>query len=115
MFRGFGFLALALAVTAAHGAEPPVGDPMRPFQHVGEGARGESSAPAFRLTAVLISASRRVAIVNGKPCTQGEVVDGAEVASIAPDAVALRRGEKQWVIHLGTDRAAPGGGGDSGS
>ena len=33
----------------------------------------------FRLTAVLISDARRVAIVNGKPYQPGETVDGAEI------------------------------------
>jgi hypothetical protein len=98
--------AVAAAGVAAQGAEPTLRDPMRPFQPViGEGGPGTAPAPRFRLTAVLISPSRRVAIINGKPYQQGEKIGAAEVTHIDAQSVGLREGELQLVVHLGKTRA----------
>jgi hypothetical protein len=87
----------------ARAEELPVRDPMRPFGSAAAGAGGAVavSAPRFALTAVLIAPTRRVAIVNGKPYTQGEAVDGAEIVAIDHDAVRLRERGTELVISLG--------------
>jgi hypothetical protein len=53
------------------------------------------------LTVVLISPTRRVAIVNGKPYECGEIVGGAEIVRIDPDAVHLREHGNELVVPLG--------------
>jgi hypothetical protein len=58
------------------------------------------------LTAVLISPTRRVAIVNGKPYESGETVNGAEIVRIDPDAVHLREHGNELVVPLGHAAAA---------
>ncbi len=115
MFRAACVIALLCGATAVKGAEPPVGDPMRPFQYVGKGGPAATGVQVFRLTAVLISPSRRIAVVNGKPCAAGDVIDGAEIASIEASAVGLKRGGKKWVIHLGAQGDMRADEGDSGS
>lgn len=83
-------------------------DPMRPFEPpVGEDGPGTAPAPRFRLTAVLISAGRRVAIINGKPYQEGQKVGGAELTYVEAKSVGLREGDSEIVVHLGKTRARP--------
>jgi len=92
---------------AALAGDAPVRDPMQPFRFVaGPGGVAGSAAPRFALTAVLISPTRRVAIVNGKPYECGEIVNGAEVVRIDPDAVHLREHGNEHVVPLGHAVAA---------
>jgi hypothetical protein len=80
---------------------------MQPFRYVGSASAGAVSAPRFALTAVLISPTRRVAIVNGKPYERGETVAGAEIIRIEADAVHLREHGNELVVPLGHAVAAP--------
>jgi hypothetical protein len=94
------FFAMALLSTLGARAEDAVvRDPMRPFDSVAAAAVA-ASAPRFVLTGVLIAPSRRVAIMNGRPYTQGEAVDGAEIVAIEPNAVRLRERGTELVISL---------------
>jgi len=84
--------------------ELPLRDPMQPQQTIATpGARG--SAPRrFELTAVLVSRDRKVAVVNGRVYREGDVVDGAEITRIEPQAVHLRRGSEDTVVRLRNER-----------
>jgi hypothetical protein len=94
-------LALAVAATV-FAAEPPVRDPTQPFDRtVGGGASARAAAPRFAVTAVLISPTRQVAIVNGTPYVVGETVDGAEIVAIVHNAVHLRESGVELVVSLG--------------
>lgn len=114
-------LALAclglLAAIAARAADSPLHDPTQPFR---AGAGGESAAPAagpqprFKLTAVLVSPTRRVAIVNGKALQEGQRIAGAEVVKIDGRSVQLREGNREFVVELGDAReSAPRAGGEA--
>jgi hypothetical protein len=94
------------AAGAARAEDAPVRDPMQPFRYVASAGGGVVAAPRFALTAVLISPTRRVAIVNGKPYERGESVDGAEIVRIDPDAVHLRQHGNELVVPLGHAAAA---------
>ena len=95
------FYVCLFAVGTARADElPPPRDPMQPFT-TGPAAVGGVALPRFHLTAVLISSTRRVAIVNGKPYLHGERVDGAEIIRIEPDAVHLHDRGEDLVIPLG--------------
>lgn len=93
-------LLLLAAATRAQDVPPPR-DPMQPFGRGVAGVGSVAAAPRFALTAVLISSARRVAIVNGKPYQHGEIVDGAEVVRIEPNAVLLRQHGADFVVPLG--------------
>lgn len=95
-----GALLLVLAA-AAFAAEQPERDPTQPFQRTGELGRSAAAAPRFALTAVVISPTRRVAVVNGKACLTGDVVDGAEILAIEHDSVRVRDRGAELVISLG--------------
>ena len=92
-------------VGAARAEDVPVRDPMQPYRLV-PGPAGTVAAPRFALTAVLISPTRRVAIVNGKPYERGESVNGAEIVRIDADAVHLREHGNELVVPLGHAVAA---------
>lgn len=93
--------ALLLAV-GARAEETAVRDPMRPFGSVAAaGAAHATRGPRFALTGVLISPTRRIAIVNGKAYMPGEWIDGAEIVAIEPAAVRLREAGTELVVSLG--------------
>jgi hypothetical protein len=89
-----------VAATAARAEDAPVRDPMQPYRFAA-GPGGSVAAPRFALTAVLISPTRRVAIVNGRPYERGESVSGAEIVRIDADAVHLREHGNELVVPLG--------------
>ena len=106
MSRRYAYVvAFAAATAGAQAAEGPVRDPMQPYRYVGSPAGG-AAAPRFELTAVLISPTRRVAIVNGKPYERGETVGGAEIVRIESNAVHLREHGSELVVPLGHGAAA---------
>jgi len=111
VFRAALAAALLLAsVAVAADDELPVRDPMRPFGRDGGGS-GAAAAPAprFTLTGVLISPSRRVAIVNGRPHVLGDTVAGAEIVAIERHAIRVKDAgvEHEIPIRTAAKRAQP--------
>ncbi len=111
MFSRCALLVAGVLVAAgpALAADAPVGDPMQPYRYVAGPDGVGVAAPRFALTAVLISPTRRVAIVNGKPYQSGETVNGAEIIRIDADAVHLREHGNELVVPLGHAAAAAAG------
>lgn len=103
MSRALALACLVLIARCASAAEPALHDPTEPFRPAPGGSGGASAAPQprFKLTAVLISPTRRVAIVNGKPLQEGQRVAGAELVKIDPRSVQLRDGNRDFVVQLG--------------
>ncbi len=97
-------LVLAAAVLGAWSStaeEPALRDPMRPFGGAAvPGTAPAPAAPRFTLTAVLVSPTRRVAVVNGKPYFEGDAVDGAEIVAIELDSVRVREGGAERVVSM---------------
>lgn len=67
-------------------ADEALQDPTRPDATQ---ARRTLTAPVFNLSAILISDTRRVAILNGKAVKPGDRIDGATVSVIRADSVQL--------------------------
>jgi hypothetical protein len=101
----FAGAALASAAVLADDRPPPR-DPTQPYGRSAAVVAGVPNGPRFTLTAVLVSAERRVAVVNGKPYLQGDRVDGAEIVQIDANAVRLRDGSGDIVVPLGRNAAA---------
>jgi hypothetical protein len=99
-------LVLLGAARAAADELPLPGDPMRPLVAAGAGAAPGAARRPFELTAVVISSTRRVAVVNGRPYQAGERVGAAEVVQIDRDAVHLRVKGEVVVVPLGRDAPA---------
>lgn len=104
MFRTL-LTVVSLVAAAALAEELPVRDPMRPFV-ADPVAQAALAAPRFELTAVVLGAGRRVAVMNGKPYLLGESVDGATIVAIEPRAVRLDDGGRELVIPLGRSAEA---------
>lgn len=66
-------------------AEPMV-DPMRPPN---SGTGSQASRPALVLESVIISETRRIAVINGQVLREGERLRAYRVAAIAPGRVEL--------------------------
>ena len=118
MSRALALACLLAAAGSAYAAEPAMHDPTQPFRAA---AGGETAAPAsgpqprFKVTAVLVSPTRRVAIVNGHALQEGQRIAGAEIVKIDARSVQLREGNREFVVQLGDARAsALRAGGDSG-
>ena len=79
-------------------------DPTRPPQSVSVSARPTVKsvpAPVFSLSSILISAQRRVAVINGLSVAEGDRIERATVKRIEPQAVILTQGKRQWTLTLG--------------
>ena len=103
MFKAAIVLGAALVgAWSAQADEPPLRDPMRPFgSDAAPGtAAARPSGPRFALTAVLVSPTRRIAVVNGKTYFVGDTVDGAEIVAIELDFVRVREGGAERVVSL---------------
>lgn len=106
MFRSAYIAAALLVAAAAARADEPLRDPMQPYRIVpGAPSVAGPAVPRYRLTAVLISPTRRIAVVNGKPYQQGERVADAEITRIDMEAVHLRAKGEEVVLHLGSAAA----------
>lgn len=76
-------------------------DPTRPPYASGEANANESAPPPGpRLQSVLISPTRRVAVISGSTVVQGEKYGGATVAAITEGAVLLRYADRKETLHL---------------
>lgn len=67
---------------------PTAADPLR------------APAAALRLEAILQSANRRIAIVNGKIVHAGDRLDSAFIEEITSDSVRYTRAGREHTIHL---------------
>jgi hypothetical protein len=106
VFRAAVIAAAMLLAVGVCAEETPARDPMQPFgSAVAAAAAQAASAPRFVLTGVLISPTRRVALVNGRPYTPGDTIDGAEVVAVEPAAVRFREHGVEFVISLGQPRS----------
>lgn len=75
-------------------------DPLRPPGYRTAGVSANRSAPSWHVDEILISDSRRVAIVNAISVKQGEHVNGARVVAIEPGYVTLEYNNKLITARL---------------
>jgi len=94
------FLALSCAGTAG-GHTGSLTDPTRPPTPVTERAASEPAARSGpELQSVLISPSRRIAVISGTQVVLGGKFGNATVASITETAVQLRYADHKETLHL---------------
>lgn len=75
----------------------PLRDPTRPYSAA---VTVPTAAVRFKLSAILVSEQRRVAVVNGQRVMQGDQVDGATVTEILSDELRLEYQGKVIVTRL---------------
>ena len=78
-------------------------DPMRPAYYQTSSAQQATpdrvNTKDWKLTAILISADRSVAVINGKALQKGESLDGYRLVQIMPDKVLLQNKQQKLVLH----------------
>jgi MSHA biogenesis protein MshK len=90
---------LALAGAAGASQAQPLADPTRPPAVVAPRA-GAEGAGGPRLQSVLISGTRKLAVIDGVTVPLGGRFDGAIVVAIAETEVKLRYGEAVQTLKL---------------
>lgn len=96
-------LAVALTVFSGVAAAQAIKDPTRPpagFGAAGEPASGQAPAGGPVLQSVMLSPTRRAAIISGQLVSRGEYYGDALLAEVAEDHVVLRRGETTQVLKM---------------
>jgi len=91
--------AVLSACPAAH-AQGALADPTRPPTMMASEPSGDGAQPAGRLQSILISATRKLAVIDGVTVPLGGKVDGATVVAIDETEVKLKRGEVIETLRL---------------
>jgi MSHA biogenesis protein MshK len=100
MSRSLLFLLLYIA-GSAFAQRGALVDPTRPPSAASESSAKESAAPAGpQLQSVLISPTRRVAVISGSTVVQGGKYGNATVVAISEGAVLLRYADRRETLHL---------------
>jgi hypothetical protein len=68
--------------------------------NIKKGSPKPIESPIRKVTAILITDSRKVASINHKVVTVGDFIDGEKVLEIKPDRVILEKGGRKQVIIL---------------
>jgi MSHA biogenesis protein MshK len=94
-------LALVLSVAYCAARAQPLADPTRPPTAAPtQAGTSEGSRGAPRLQSVLISGTRKLAVIDGVTVPLGGKVDGATVVAIGETEVKLRQGEEVQTLRL---------------
>jgi len=94
-------LSLLCIATAAPAQRGALVDPTRPPAVATESGAKEAAAPAGpRLQSVLISPTRRIAVISGSTVGLGEKFGGATVTAISESGVSLRYADRKETLQL---------------
>jgi len=91
--------AVLSACPAAH-AQGALADPTRPPTIMAPEPAGDAALPSGRLQSILISATRKLAVIDGVTVPLGGKVDGATLVAIDETHVTLKRGEVIEMLKL---------------
>jgi MSHA biogenesis protein MshK len=91
-------LLLTVWIQSAEAQELRVQDPTRPTVVTRTEGGAPKAATSLRLTGVLVSDTRRIAVINGKFYRVGDRVNGEEITRIDPGSIhIMRNGERVLV------------------
>lgn len=91
---------LACGAGAALAQSAPLADPTRPPDLAAEAAGGITMRAGPQLQSILISPSRRIAVISGQAVALGGRYGDATVASITEGAVLLRYSGREETLRL---------------
>jgi MSHA biogenesis protein MshK len=101
MNRALILLLLCFFAGSASAQRGALVDPTRPPRLSIESSGKESAVPSGpQLQSVLISPTRRVAVISGSTVVQGGKYGNATVTSISEGAVLLRYADRRETLHL---------------
>lgn len=92
------WLALLLAMAPAALAEV-LDDPTRPPGYRLPGS-GKATVRGWHLSGIWIRDGQRLALINGRMVRPGQRIDGAQLVSVGPTGVRLRKGERIITVRL---------------
>ena len=78
-----------LAVVCGPAAGGELRDPTRPSYLPAETASRTASAPSWRLESIIVSANRRLAVINGRVVGVNDRINAARIVEILPYEVHL--------------------------
>ncbi|HEY8023526.1 MAG TPA: MSHA biogenesis protein MshK [Burkholderiaceae bacterium] len=94
-------LCAAVAVLACMAASAEnLPDPTRPPAGYSQGQTGEAVGSGPVLQSILISSTRRIAIISGKTLRVGDTYGDAQVVAINENEVVLRSGKTRETLKL---------------
>lgn len=106
MFKNNASLLLAIVgivfTSWVFAGEEGLRDPTRPLGYYGD---GRVAAQRLELHSILISADRKLTIINGQTLRENDLikgVNGIRIARIEANDVLLQQGDKQWRLSLNT-------------
>ena len=91
-----------LLLLASHLQAADLADPTRPIDAPSILARKVENSEALKLDGIVYSASREVAIVNGRLLKTGDWIGDARIDAIARDRVHYTRAGRSQVLKLAT-------------
>ncbi len=101
--RTLAWLAAVIAglpMAAAPAPAQGLVDPTRPPAWAGKPGAAEDAPAGTQLQSVLISRSRRLAVINGNTVALGGMVGEARVVKITETEVVLKKGEETEVLRM---------------
>ena len=102
MFKFFSIFLVWIIASVAQ-AQEAVTDPTKPIGFAsGIGTASGNGQGTIQLTSILIASDRKVAIINGQPLQENQILKGvgARVKKIDADAVTLQQNGKVWRVPL---------------
>ena len=101
--------ALALATLAPAAGAQVLIDPMRPPSYAD--AASDQSPDSIVLQSIILSAGRKLAVINGRTYRAGDRLGDARIAAISANSVTLKQGKETKVLTLLPDSVARSSGG----
>jgi endonuclease/exonuclease/phosphatase (EEP) superfamily protein YafD len=99
----FSYISIVCMAVLALSVRAQTPDPTKPLNLIAvvDGAAG-SNEEAIKLTSILISSDRKVAIINSQVLHEGQTLKGvgAQIKKIDADAVTLQQNGKVWRVPL---------------
>jgi hypothetical protein len=96
--RRAAILLLTVWTLSGQSQELPVQDPTRPAVVTPAEGGAPQSVTSLRLTGVLISETRRIAVINGEFYRVGDRVNGEEITRIDPGSIRIMRGGEPVLV-----------------
>ena len=103
--RNIAVLMLLAAAATALAQEPRLQDPTRPYRPVAAAAGGGPAEQGFALTGVLVSETRRIAVINGRFYREGDRINGEEILRIEPGSIRIRRNGEVVTVSVKESRS----------
>ncbi len=100
MFR---WIPLLFIIWSLHAVAEQLPDPTMPDGYTAGPAVGDAealAAPDFRVTEIVLSPDRRMAVINGQRLEQGDSYAGGRLVAIQADKVTIEMGDERIEVPL---------------